>query len=184
MRLHWHLTTRTEAAALLAENMTHPPRVLGRGPASSRCDQENGGEAARLSTTHGRIPVGNSEQAQGRLGHLRSGPSDSRGRHVRLSPRNRSYAIAAASSRKPRAGELSANGLSARLACRSRTVHAESVMQEPLPQRPAGQQSFSTDNPSYFVVASTSGSASPTVLTISNASAGFRLIGLRFIEAE
>lgn len=42
---------------------------------------------------------------------------------------------------------------------------------------------FSTGDPSYFVVASTSGSASPTVLTISNASAGLCPIRLRFIEA-
>ena len=44
--------------------------------------------------------------------------------------------------------------------------------------------SFSTGDPSYFVVASTSGSPSPTVVTISNASDGFRCIGLRVIDAE
>jgi hypothetical protein len=42
--------------------------------------------------------------------------------------------------------------------------------------------SFSTGDPSYFVVASTSGNVSPTYLTISNPSAGSRFFGLRFIE--
>lgn len=43
---------------------------------------------------------------------------------------------------------------------------------------------FSTGDPSYFVVASTSGSASPTVLTVSKVSAGVCFVGLRFIEAQ
>jgi len=44
--------------------------------------------------------------------------------------------------------------------------------------------SFSTGDPSYFVVTVTSGSPSPTVVTIANASGGFCCIGLRFIDAE
>jgi hypothetical protein len=43
---------------------------------------------------------------------------------------------------------------------------------------------FSTGDPSYLVVASTSGSASPTVLTVSKASACVCFVGLRFIEAQ
>jgi hypothetical protein len=43
---------------------------------------------------------------------------------------------------------------------------------------------FKTGDPSYFVVASTSGSASPTVLTVSKGSAGARFTGLRFIDAQ
>jgi hypothetical protein len=39
---------------------------------------------------------------------------------------------------------------------------------------------FSTGDPSYFVAASTSGNASPTVLTISNAAAGCILMGMSF----
>ena len=42
---------------------------------------------------------------------------------------------------------------------------------------------FSTGDPSYLVVASTSGSASPTILTVSNVGDGVCLFGLRFIEA-
>ena len=42
--------------------------------------------------------------------------------------------------------------------------------------------SFSSGDPSYFVVASTSGSAVPIVLTISNASASFCVRGLPFIS--
>jgi len=45
-------------------------------------------------------------------------------------------------------------------------------------------RTFSTGDPSYFVVASTSGSVSPTVLTVSNVSAGICFVGLRFIEAQ
>jgi hypothetical protein len=41
-----------------------------------------------------------------------------------------------------------------------------------------------TGDPSYLVVASTSGSASPTVLTDSKVSAGVSFVGLRFIEAQ
>ena len=41
---------------------------------------------------------------------------------------------------------------------------------------------FKTGDPSYFVAASTSGSASPTVLTNSNGSPGACFVGLRFIE--
>src|SRR6266852_9394874 len=50
--------------------------------------------------------------------------------------------------------------------------------------RPAMKQppNLRTGDPSYFVAASTSGSASPTVLTISNRSAGCCLIGLGFIQ--
>jgi hypothetical protein len=42
---------------------------------------------------------------------------------------------------------------------------------------------FKTGDPSYFVLSSTFGSASPTVLTISNASAR-GLFGFSFIEVE
>src|SRR5712692_10861875 len=42
---------------------------------------------------------------------------------------------------------------------------------------------FRTGDPSYLVVASTSGSASPTVLTGSKLSAGVCFVGLRFIGA-
>ena len=42
--------------------------------------------------------------------------------------------------------------------------------------------SFSTGDPSYFVVASTFGNVSPTALTISNPSVGSCFFGLRFIE--
>src|SRR5438046_887048 len=42
---------------------------------------------------------------------------------------------------------------------------------------------FSTDDPSYFVAASTPGSVRPTVLTVSNGSAGFCFVGLPLIEA-
>jgi hypothetical protein len=42
---------------------------------------------------------------------------------------------------------------------------------------------FSTDDPSYLVVASTSGSVSPTALTISKGSACVRFVALRFIES-
>ena len=44
--------------------------------------------------------------------------------------------------------------------------------------------SFSTGDPSYLVVASTSGNVSPTALTISNPSVGSCFFGLRFIEAS
>ena len=44
--------------------------------------------------------------------------------------------------------------------------------------------SLSTGDPSYFVAASTSGSASPTVLTMSKASAAVCFVGVVFIEAE
>jgi hypothetical protein len=40
---------------------------------------------------------------------------------------------------------------------------------------------FSTGDPSYLVVASTSGSASPTVPTISKTSIGACFFGMRFI---
>jgi hypothetical protein len=43
---------------------------------------------------------------------------------------------------------------------------------------------FSTGDPSYLVVASTSGSASPTVLTVSKGSAGVCAVGLRVIETQ
>src|SRR5713226_8580143 len=42
-------------------------------------------------------------------------------------------------------------------------------------------QSFSTGDPSYFVVASTSGSVSPTALTLSKAPARIRFAGIRFM---
>jgi hypothetical protein len=44
--------------------------------------------------------------------------------------------------------------------------------------------SFSTGDPSYLVVASTSGNVSPTALTISNPSVGSCFFGLRFIEGQ
>jgi uncharacterized protein (TIGR03435 family) len=43
---------------------------------------------------------------------------------------------------------------------------------------------FKTGDPSYFVMASTSGSASPTVLTVSKGSAGARVVCRRFIAAQ
>jgi len=43
--------------------------------------------------------------------------------------------------------------------------------------------SFNTGDPSYLVPASTSGSASPTLLTVSKGSGGPGLFGVRFIEA-
>jgi hypothetical protein len=45
-------------------------------------------------------------------------------------------------------------------------------------------RAFKTGDPSYFVAASTSGSASPTVLTVSKGFARARLVGLRFIDAQ
>jgi hypothetical protein len=45
-------------------------------------------------------------------------------------------------------------------------------------------RAFSTNDPSYFVAASTSGSARPIALTPSNASAGVCVGGLRFIDAQ
>ena len=44
--------------------------------------------------------------------------------------------------------------------------------------------SFSTGDPSYFVVASTSGSASPTVRTAANTHAAVCRPGLRVINAQ
>ena len=43
---------------------------------------------------------------------------------------------------------------------------------------------FSTGDPSYLILDSTSGSASPRVLTISKASATVRFVVFRFIESE
>jgi hypothetical protein len=43
---------------------------------------------------------------------------------------------------------------------------------------------FSAGDPSCFVVASTSGKASPTVLIVSNMSASVCFVGLRFIDAQ
>ena len=43
---------------------------------------------------------------------------------------------------------------------------------------------FSTGEPSYFVPASTPGSASPTIMTASNVAAGVDFVRLRFIEAQ
>src|SRR4029453_6709363 len=43
---------------------------------------------------------------------------------------------------------------------------------------------FSTGDPSYFVVASTSGRASPAVLTLAKGSAGVCLLGLCFIDTQ
>jgi hypothetical protein len=45
-------------------------------------------------------------------------------------------------------------------------------------------RTFSSGDPSYFVVASTSGSARPAILTGSNVSAGVCFVGRRFIEAQ